>query len=99
MPAPQPSSKRRVSESPPPFRKFFVLSQMGKRDDGLDYLLADWKASGLSVREYEKLYGIRLMPSERAAASHEVPLDEARGSRPAHCPACARKAEARRPRE
>lgn len=46
-------------------------------DPALRFFLDDAKAQGLSVREYEKAYGLVLLPAEHDIAAHEVSLSQA----------------------
>ena len=46
-------------------------------DPAIDWLLADARRQGLSVREYEKKYGIILLPSEHEIRTHETAITEA----------------------
>lgn len=43
-------------------------------DAALQWFLDDAKAQGLSVREYERTYGIILLPAEHEIRAHEVPM-------------------------
>ena len=64
------------------------------RDPALDFLLANARAQGMSLRKYQREYGVRLMPAELDTAAHEVQvrsLDGAGARSYDHCPACRRK--------
>lgn len=57
--------------------------------EALAIFRADMLAQGLSVREYERKYGIRLMPAELETAEHEMTnMGDTIAQGPIHCAKC-----------
>ena len=53
--------------------------RMSDRDAALDFFLADAKAQGLSIAEYERKYGVILEGPLPPAAQHRIQRHESQG--------------------
>lgn len=42
-------------------------------DSALDWFRTDAKRQGMTIREYERVYGLTLMPAQYRIAAHETP--------------------------